>query len=84
MEELIKYWYADNFPNDDLGVSLRHDITFQDCLDFLDNPSQFDFEGDFYKWIGVEDSVIRELIFTELAYRMDVDKEVIYDMWLNQ
>lgn len=83
MDKLIKYWYQDNFPDDELGEELRYDITFQDCWDFLEDSSQFDFDGDFYDWIGVGDSVVRERIFEELAELMDVDYDVVYNMWLD-
>ena len=71
----IKSFYLSDYPDDELGLELS-DATFADVLDALNNGV------DVYDIMGVGDSVIRERIFDRLASMLDVDYDVIYDLWL--
>lgn len=75
-DQLIKEWYLQEFPTDLCGEDLYDDITFYDAIYALDNGEEF------YDFMGVGDSVVRERIFTELAFLMSVDYDFIYDKWL--
>lgn len=74
--ELVKEWYMVNYPDDELGAEIREEITWYDIFDTLDAYQ------DIYDTIGVNDSIIRERIFEELARRMNVDYDYIYNQWL--
>ena len=69
----IKVWYQSNFKTDELGEDLNPDSSFTDLVANLPNV---------YDYIGGGDSIVRERIFTELASRMNVDYNVIYNKWL--
>ena len=75
-DEKVKDWYVAEFPTDDMGADIDPEISFMDVFHALDTYE------DFYDTIGVGDSIIRERIFTELAKRMGVDYDYIYDQWL--
>ena len=80
MKELVKKFYIEKYPDDELGVEIRDDITFEDVYNKLKAG-----EGeDIYDFIGVWDSLVRERIFGELSERLDVDYDVIYDLWLGR
>ena len=71
----IKEFYLSDYPEDELGIELS-DATFADILDALNNGV------DVYDIMGYGDSVIRERIFERLADILDVDYDVIYDLWI--
>lgn len=75
-DEKVKDWYVAEYPTDDMGADIDPEISFMDVFHALDTYE------DFYDTIGVGDSIIRERIFTELAKRMGVDYDYIYDQWL--
>lgn len=72
----VKEWYIETYSTDTMGEEIRSDITFNDIFKALDSRK------DFYDFIGVSDSVIRERIFTQLAKIMGVDYMYIYNQWL--
>lgn len=74
---MVKDWYIDKYPSDELGNEINDRLTFGDVYAALE---RFD---DIYEVIGVNDSIVRERIFSELAKRMNVDYDKIYYMWLD-
>ena len=77
-QSFIRAWYKDAYPTDDWGYTgLNKAITFQDAFECL----QVGFN--FYTFLGVSDSVVRERVFDALATLMGCDYEHIYYQWLN-
>lgn len=74
---LIKEWYQQNHPTDELGSEIKEDITFNDLFRALENNK------DVYAFINVCDSLVRERLFQELANIKKVDYNVVYNLWLN-
>jgi len=72
----VKEWYINTYKSDTLGTEIKDNITFYDIFKCLDTYK------DFYDFIGVGDSLVRERIFTELAKIMQVDYLYIYEQWL--
>ena len=72
--ENIKNWYKSEFTIDELGEEINPNATFEELKNNLPNV---------YDYLDVADSIVRERVFTELAERMDVDYDVIYNKWLN-
>lgn len=71
----IRDWYLIKYPNDDIGKEIDANVTFDDLFDCLDNYRSV------YKCIGVNDSVVRERCFEELAEIIGEDYSYIYDQW---
>lgn len=76
MKELVRDYYMKKYPDDDLGVEINPLINFYDVFDALDSYKDID------DVLQVEDSVIRERVFTRLAELIDCDYDYIYDQWL--
>jgi len=76
--ELIRDWYLETYPEDELGQELANDITFEDAYDLL-NSYEYNY---FYDYVAVNDSLIRERIFTKLAELYNKDYQDIYDLWV--
>ena len=75
----IREWYKWAYPTDDWGFDgLNKAATFQDAFECL----QVGF--DFYTFLGVSDSIVRERVFDALAVLMGCDYEHIYYQWLNE
>ena len=72
----IKKWYESVFQDDDLGSEINPQATFEDLMEALEHGD------DVYNVIQVEDSVIRERLFRELAYIENVCYNDIYNSWL--
>ena len=72
----IKKWYLETYPEDELGIHLNDNITFEGLFETLDNYKCV------YEFLGNADSVIRERCFKELAKIMEVDYDYIYEQWL--
>ncbi len=74
---LIKEFYLNNYPTDELGVELNENTNFTGLLNelFTDN--------DVYGYIGVGDSIIRERLFTKLSEILKKPYHYVYDLWLN-
>jgi hypothetical protein len=70
----IKNWYESQFTTDELGKEINPNATFEELKDNLPNV---------YDYLKVEDSIVRERVFTELAEIMNVDYDVIHYKWLN-
>ena len=73
-KENIKLWYMSNFPKDELGKDINPSATFSEAKNNLSS---------IYEYLMVDDSVIRERVFSELSERMGLSYEEIYDQWLN-
>ena len=72
-------WYKWAFPTDTWGFEgMNKGATFQDAFECL----QVGF--DFYTFLGVSDSLVRERVFDALATLMGCDYEHIYYQWLNE
>jgi len=72
--ENIKDWYKTEFTTDELGEEINPDKTFEELKNNIPNV---------YDYLNVEDSIVRERVFSELAHRMNVDYDEIYNKWLN-
>lgn len=72
--ENIKNWYKSNFTTDELAEDINPTATFEELKNNLPNV---------YDYLDVADSIVRERGFSELADRMNVDYDVIYNEWLN-
>ena len=77
LQERADLWYKENYKKDDLGEKINN-VTFADLLKSLEVGK------DIYDCIGVGDSVIRERLFEELARRLNVDYDRVYELWLNK
>lgn len=73
----IKDFYKEAYPTDEMGDNLNASATFQDAYECL----QVGFN--FYAFLGVDDSLVRERIFDALATLMGCDYEHVYYQWLN-
>lgn len=77
-QSLISDWYKHTYPTDDWGyIGMNKAITFQNAYECL----QVGF--DFYTFLGVSDSLVRERVFDALATLMGCSYEHIYYQWLN-
>ncbi len=73
----IKDFYKEAYPTDEMGDNLNASATFQDAYECL----QVGFN--FYAFLGVDDSLVRERIFDALATLMGCSYEHVYYQWLN-
>ena len=74
---MIKNWYTHYYDTDELGQEMNSMATFNDLHRAL-------LDGrDVYEVIGVEDSLVRERLFDELAILLGVSSNVVYNLWLN-
>lgn len=73
----IKDFYKEAYPTDEMGNNLNASATFQDAYECL----QVGFN--FYTFLGVDDSLVRERIFDALATLMGCSYEHVYYQWLN-
>lgn len=71
--ENIKNWYKSEFPTDELAEEINPNATFEELKVNIPNV---------YNYLDVYDSIVRERVFSELANRMNVDYDVIYNKWL--
>ena len=74
----IRDWYKWAYPTDELGDEINGGATFQKAFECL----QVGF--DFYAFLGVGDTVIRERVFDGLACLMGCSYEHIYYQWLKK
>ena len=73
----VHQWYVSKYPDDDQAVGLRRGFTFMDVIDAINDGR------DIYKVIGIGDSVIRERIMDEAAWRYEIDYSSIYNTWFD-
>jgi|TARA_R110000796_G_scaffold618_1_gene2133 hypothetical protein len=74
---LIKEFYLNNYPTDELGVELNENTNFTGLLNELVT------NNDIYGYIGVGDSIIRERLFSKLSEILNCPYDYVYDLWLN-
>ena len=74
---LIKEFYLNNYPTDELGVELNENTNFTGLLNELVT------NNDIYGYIGVGDSIIRERLFEKLSEILNCPYDYVYDLWLN-
>lgn len=75
MDEIIRVWYAENYPTDDLGKDLA-DVSFKDFFCAVATNKV-------YETMGVADSLVRERLFEHLSNLIKKPYSFIYDMWLD-
>lgn len=75
MNDYIKEWYISQFPEDEVGNEIDPDATFKELEKKYIRYT--------YEYLGVWDIIVRERVFEELALRMGVDYDYVYDRWLN-
>ena len=74
---LVKDWYLNAYPDDDLGQRINPDLTLDDAMNAVS------LGGDFYDALGVGDSIVRERVFRQLEARTGIPYDTIYDAWLD-
>jgi len=75
-QSTIQSWYLNTFLDDAEGVSLKRNITFAQAYNCLVSKE------DFYEFIGIADTIIRERIFEKIAELYEIDYSVVYNQWL--
>lgn len=71
----VKSWYLACFPTDDLGKQIPDGYTFKGLF-YLLNRRKYSYQ------LFANDSIVRERIFSGLAYAMDVPYSEVYEQWL--
>lgn len=74
----IREWYKECYPTDELGDEINKNATFQGAFECL----QVGFN--FYAFLGVDDSLMRERVFEALATLMGCSYDHVYYQWLNE
>lgn len=74
---MIKDFYLEKYPTDELGLELNSDATFLGLLKTLVKGE------DVYDYMGVCDSLVRERMFTKLAEYCETSYNWVYNLWLN-
>jgi hypothetical protein len=69
----IKTYYLSAFPSDNLGEEINANATFDGLFNNISKP---------YSYIGVDDSIVRERLFDQLATIKGVPYSDIYNEWL--
>ena len=72
---LIKDFYLNEYPTDELGLELNGGATFGGLWKAIRG-------GITYEYLGVYDSIVRERIFKKFAEITHHDYEDIYEAWL--
>ena len=80
-ENHVQDWYISTYPDDELGQDILDTLTFAEVYDHLKGVD--DGCGDIYEVIGVGDSLVRELIFSELCKRLGTSYEYVYNLWVH-
>jgi len=73
----IKEFYLKNYPSDEMGAEINENATLVGLLHTLHTKC------DVYQYIGVDDSIVRERVFEELAKQLRLSYTTIYDLWLD-
>tara|TARA_R100000734_G_C3240938_1_gene45629 strand:+ start:65 stop:316 length:252 start_codon:yes stop_codon:yes gene_type:complete len=73
----LKKFYLKKYSNDKLGNEINPNATFVGLLDTLYTNHCV------YDYICIDDSIIRERLFKELANILNKDYQYIYKLWLN-
>ncbi len=72
----VREWYCQAHPTDEMGKEIREGLTFSQLWDTMVNGD------DVYHTLDADDSLIRERVFGELAERMRIPYETVYQVWL--
>jgi hypothetical protein len=72
----IKTWYLTTYSEDKQGVNIKWNVTFEQAYNCLKSKE------DFYEFIGIADTIIRERIFEKIAELYEIDYSVVYNQWL--
>lgn len=72
----IKDWYVKAYPTDTEGANITG--TFGGAMQCIL------FGNDFYAYVSVADSLVRERIFRKLSEMLGVNYNEIYNLWLNE
>ena len=78
MNDKIKNWYMMNHAYDDLAWEMNGKTTFKTLWEGIKQGK------DVYRMLGVCDSWIREIVFCELADRLNVKYGEVYNTWLGK
>lgn len=78
IDQGVRDWYKVAFPSDEMGDHIREALTFEDASKAV-SLGRF-----FYDVLGVEDSVVRERVFSEIAYRSNVSYDEVYNAWIGK
>lgn len=78
LNESIKQDYIAYYPEDNLGESISEEVTY--CGLFY---TLLIGKTDVYTFLGVNDSITRENVFTRLSSLLNIDYNFIYCLWLN-
>ena len=73
LDQNIKSWYTNKYPNDDMGQEIKDDVTFTDIKKAIKNHENV------YDILGVNDSVIRERVFN---FMNQFDTQDMHSMWV--
>lgn len=76
LDDCIKNWYLAEFKDDDLGEEIKDNVTFRQLGLAMIHGQEV------YSFLGVGDSVIRERCFSRLSDLLNVNYEVIYQLWI--
>ena len=77
-DNLVRDWYMRYHPEDRAGAMIASDLTFDDALRAVA------LGGGFYGALGVADSLVRNLVFEELAARTGLSYDDVYEAWLHE
>ena len=73
LDQNIKSWYANKYPNDDMGQEIKDSVTFTDVKKALKDHENV------YDILGVNDSVIRERVFN---FMNQFEPQDIHNVWV--
>lgn len=76
MKESATDWYAKAFKSDK-KMAPKNGVTFEQLYESLKKGENI------YDKMGVGDSIVRERVMSEMADRLGVDYDHVYDLWLN-
>ena len=76
MKESATDWYAKAFKSDK-KMAPKNGVTFEQLYESLKKGENI------YDKMGVGDSIVRERVMSEMADRMGVDYDHVFDLWLN-
>lgn len=77
---LISEWYAEEYPDDTEVMYDANDVSFDDVLQMMVQYGG----GNFYDYVGVGDSVVRNRIFEKIADIYGVSYDDVYHLWLDE
>lgn len=74
----VKDAYCNAYETDELGLEINPKLTFNDVHKALKSGK------DFYDFIGVGDSLVRERIFEMMSDIFNKDYDYFYNLWLGK